>query len=198
MKSLGIRALGDLQTEAPPAAVSAAEPSSGVAERAGLGRPSVGVQSPGDRGWAPAQAALLATSADLVRSARAVSEALNRQHGVTGSGRAILRELVTHGPLTVPALARGRGVTRQRVQTLVSALVEAGYVELVDNPAHKRSRLARSTARGLALLERLERREREELALLKVAVSDAELRRAVAVLQAVSEAFADHRPSAAS
>lgn len=60
----------------------------------------------------------------------------------------LLRSLATGGPQTVPDLARQRPVSRQHIQLLVNRLADAGLVELVENPAHRRSRLVSLTAAG--------------------------------------------------
>lgn len=60
----------------------------------------------------------------------------------------ILRMLVKDGPQTVPDMARSRPVSRQHCQTIANALEAQGYVEFVDNPKHKKSKLVRATRRG--------------------------------------------------
>lgn len=60
----------------------------------------------------------------------------------------ILRVLVKDGPQTVPEMARSRPVSRQHCQTIANALEAEGYVEFVDNPKHKKSKLVRATKKG--------------------------------------------------
>jgi DNA-binding MarR family transcriptional regulator len=93
------------------------------------------------------------------------------------------------GPQTVPQLARERSVTRQHVQALVNPLVEAGYVELLDNPAHRRSRLVGLTESGRELVTGMDCRESEALSALGVAAPGEELRRAAEVLRSVRESL---------
>src|SRR5215467_8953227 len=69
---------------------------------------------------------------------------------LTAGRRGILRGLDRLGPQTVPQMARARPVSRQYVQLLVNDLEAEGLVELLENAAHKRSRLVRLTARGKA------------------------------------------------
>jgi DNA-binding MarR family transcriptional regulator len=76
-------------------------------------------------------------------------------HGVARRG--ILRGLVRYGPQSVPQLARARSVRRQTIQPIVDALVREGVVELIDNPAHMRSRLVQATAVGVEIVERMDR-----------------------------------------
>lgn len=60
----------------------------------------------------------------------------------------VLRLLKTNGPQTVPQLARYRYVPRQSVQKLANEMLKDGVIELVNNPAHKRSKLLRLTPKG--------------------------------------------------
>jgi DNA-binding MarR family transcriptional regulator len=60
----------------------------------------------------------------------------------------ILRLLVKDGPQTVPEMARSRPVSRQHCQTIANALEAQGYVEFIDNPKHKKSKLVRATKKG--------------------------------------------------
>ncbi|UCC74687.1 MAG: winged helix-turn-helix transcriptional regulator [Gemmatimonadota bacterium] len=136
-----------------------------------------------------ALAAVIAETAALFRRLRAAAEELYGQVALSGARRDVLSDLAAHGPQTVPQLARARSVTRQHVQALVNPLVEAGYVELLDNPAHRRSRLVSLTPRGEGLVDEMNRRETEVLRVLEVAARDDDLERAVDALRAVREAF---------
>lgn len=51
-------------------------------------------------------------------------------------------------PQPVAHLARDLGTARQGVQRLVNELLEAGFVELNDNPHHRRAKLVCLTDRG--------------------------------------------------
>ena len=66
-----------------------------------------------------------------------------------------LRSLDVGGPQTVPQIARARPVARQRIQRLANEAAASGYVEFVDNPAHKRSKLVRLTPHGKAAVDDL-------------------------------------------
>lgn len=67
----------------------------------------------------------------------------------------LLKLLDEHGPHTVPALARRRGHSRQYMQGLVDRMCEKGFIDLVENPAHKRSRKAALTPHGREALARM-------------------------------------------
>lgn len=78
--------------------------------------------------------------------------------------RAVLEYLDRHGDTTVPDMARERRVTRQRIQTLVNALLERGMVTTRDNPASRRSPLISLTDDGAETIHAMRRREGEALA----------------------------------
>jgi DNA-binding MarR family transcriptional regulator len=52
-------------------------------------------------------------------------------------------------PEPVARLARNMGLNRQGVQRIVGELVADGFVELNDNPHHRRAKLVVMTAKGL-------------------------------------------------
>ena len=60
----------------------------------------------------------------------------------------VLRILKVKGAQTVPQIARYRYVPRQSIQKLANEMLEDGVIELVNNPAHKRSKLLRLTPKG--------------------------------------------------
>ena len=62
---------------------------------------------------------------------------------------------VLHEPLTVAAIARNMGLTRQSVQRTANLLVEQGLCEYLPNPAHRRAKLLSPTDRGLDSLREL-------------------------------------------
>jgi DNA-binding MarR family transcriptional regulator len=125
----------------------------------------------------------------LFRRLRAVASELYGQGELSGGRRNLLRELEQAGPQTVPQMARARSVTRQHVQALVNPLAEQGYVEFVDNPAHKRSRLVRLTVAGGRYVAEMKRREAELLSQLETGVAARDTRAAAAVVRAVREAM---------
>ena len=78
--------------------------------------------------------------------------------------RSVLEQLALEGPATVPAIARARYVTRQHLQVLVNGLLRLRLVELLDNPAHRRSPLVGLTPAGRRALQRMLAKERRLLA----------------------------------
>jgi DNA-binding MarR family transcriptional regulator len=103
--------------------------------------------------------------------------------------RGILRGLARYGPRTVPQLARARSVTRQHTQEVVDRLVEDGLVELVTNPRHRRSRLVRITARGMAEVEAMDDVDARVLRGIAGGLSLRDLAITARTLRAVREAF---------
>ncbi|MBI1260349.1 MAG: MarR family transcriptional regulator [Rhizobiales bacterium] len=92
-------------------------------------------------------------------SLSAVAERIHESGEAGSARRALLRALVELGAHTVPDLARMRSVSRQFIQMEVNGLLADGFVEYVDNPAHKRSKFVRITPKGFALYKALRHRE---------------------------------------
>ncbi|MFI6814357.1 MarR family winged helix-turn-helix transcriptional regulator [Nonomuraea sp. NPDC050328] len=59
-------------------------------------------------------------------------------------------------PMSVAAIARLRGLTRQGVQRTADLLVDKGLAEYAVNPAHRRAKLLRPTPEGLAAIAQIE------------------------------------------
>lgn len=77
-----------------------------------------------------------------------VLEVLHQGEPLAPSLRGVMRNLMAHGPMTVPDIAALRPVSRQFVQRIVDTLRAKGWVELLANPAHKRSHLVQLTEKG--------------------------------------------------
>lgn len=97
------------------------------------------------------------------QSLKGLADRSHRADGVSASMRAVLECLSAQGPDPVPAIARKKGVSRQHIQVTVDALLEDGLVELLDNPAHKRSPIVALSAKGEALFADIQTREVEIL-----------------------------------
>lgn len=76
----------------------------------------------------------------------------------------MLRTIDEGGPITMAEFARRRGVSRQYIQKIANELIGSGYLELAENPQHKRSGLLTLTAAGRRHLRDLSKRIRRELA----------------------------------
>lgn len=125
----------------------------------------------------------------LFHRLRAAAEQVHAQGEISAGLRGVLRDLERLGPQTVPQMARRRPVSRQHIQVLVNRLVEDGHVELIPNPAHKRSHLVRLTARGESLVVAMNRREEKLLGNLKIGVTEKNLRGVAEVLRKVRESL---------
>ncbi len=127
----------------------------------------------------------------LFHRVRWVAEQIYGEDGRSLPRRGILRGLARYGPRTVPQLARARSVTRQHTQEVVDGLVKDGLVELVTNPNHARSRLVRTTARGLAVVEEMDEVDARVLVAIGGGLAVRDLAITARTLRAVREAFED-------
>lgn len=115
----------------------------------------------------------------LYQSLVQMGEKIHKGSTISMGMRAVLEYLDRNGRTTVPQMAKARRVTRQRIQTLVNALLAEGLVEIQPNPASKRSPLVGLCESGAGKI--LQMREHEGR-FLKVAISDTKLRDAAATL----------------
>ena len=113
--------------------------------------------------------------------------------GLSNARRGILRGLVQFGPQTVPQLARARSVSRQHIQLLVDALARRSLVELVANPAHRRSKLVRPTHAGAAHVREMDETNRRVVSSVAAGLSVRELAITARTLRAVRLAFESER-----
>ncbi len=110
--------------------------------------------------------------------------------GAQSAGRrSILKSLSSGGPQTVPQMARLRAVSRQHIQKLVNGLEADELVELVANPAHKRSRMVRITKVGRAVAKATARREAKILPELSRGIPLEDIHTATRVLKSLKAAF---------
>jgi DNA-binding MarR family transcriptional regulator len=170
-----------------------AERQSMIEEDAATVPDNTGVKMYADDETVSALEAMLEETFALSQQLRATGENLYVQNPLSEGMRAVLRSIERFGPQTVPQLARRRPCSRQRVQLLVNDLLDEDYVELIENPAHKRSSLVSLNARGRSLLEALHHREVMLLKGLEVSVPAAELRAAATVMRAVRSTFESNR-----
>ncbi len=129
----------------------------------------------------------------LSRQVRAAGEDVYPKDDLSRGMRSVLRNLDRFGPQTVPQLARRRQCSRQHVQLLVNDLLAGEYVELIDNPAHRRSHLVSLTPRGQSLMKRIRDHEVRLLKGLEIDVPASDLRAAALVLHSVRSAFENDR-----
>jgi DNA-binding MarR family transcriptional regulator len=127
----------------------------------------------------------------LFHCVRWVAEQIYGEDGRSTTRRGILRGLARYGPRTVPQLARSRSVTRQHVQEVVDRLATDGFVELVANPSHARSRLVRITQRGATFVTRTDDIDARVLVAIGGDLKTPALALTARTLRAVREAFED-------
>ncbi len=132
---------------------------------------------------------LIDETVKLYRRLNLVADEVHHQGEMSGGLRGILRELKKHGPQSVPQMARSRVVSRQHVQMIVNRLIEDGFVELIANPAHKRSPLVSLTPRGMKAVEAMNAHESKLMSGADLGVTDKRMREAAEALRTVREFF---------
>lgn len=111
------------------------------------------------------------------------ADKLARELGLSSARWQVLNALELAGkPLTVAAIARLMGLKRQSVQRTADALVQQGFLDFRDNPAHRRARLAVLTERSVATLQALSQRRQVWAAGLNGEIPVAELQQATRTL----------------
>ena len=126
---------------------------------------------------------LFEESAALANRLKKNARLLHRNDNLSASGRGLLQTLQLHGSMTVPQLAAARSTSRQNIQVLVDRLAEAGFIESVTNPDHKRSVLVGLTTAGRAMLASANEREAVLLGNLLPHAASAQLREATELLR---------------
>ncbi len=93
----------------------------------------------------------------------------------------------------MPQIAALRSTSRQNIQILVDRLEADARVEMMPNPAHKRSALARLTPRGTHSLHAGEEGQKEILAQIGAGLSEEEISTVITVLRKVYGLLANDR-----
>ena len=132
---------------------------------------------------------LINETAALFHRLRIVADEVHHHGEMSGGLRSILRSLNKVGELTVPQMARERAVSRQHVQMLVNQLADKGFVDFIENPAHKRSAFVRLTLQGKKAVEAMDRREGKLLSKSSVGASDKKMSEAAETLRQVRSFF---------
>jgi DNA-binding MarR family transcriptional regulator len=117
---------------------------------------------------------------------KALGDELHGDLDVTTAMRAVMETLSDAGPMTVPQIAKLKGVTRQHIQLLADALVEGGFASVKENPAHRRSSLITLTEKGRRAFAKMRAREAPLIEELSGEFEAQELERATAVLTRLS------------
>jgi DNA-binding MarR family transcriptional regulator len=101
-----------------------------------------------------------------------------------------------HAPTTVAQIARRLGLARQSVQRVADLLEREGLVSYEDNPDDQRAQLLELTARGRSALATIQKAQRVWADSLGARIGEPELRRAGDVLERLSAALQEPKPSA--
>ena len=109
--------------------------------------------------------------------------------GLSVGVRNVLDQLRLGGDRTVPQLARAQDLSRQYTQRMVDQAATDGLVELVENPAHRRSRLVRLTPTGAAAIGSVIDRELSLLTRVGGDLTAAELEGTLRVLHHMDQAL---------
>jgi DNA-binding MarR family transcriptional regulator len=108
-----------------------------------------------DRGKRPAALAVDLLIREILFSffrLNAIGERLFAGIGQTPGKVSLMRSLMEQGPQSVAQIARARPVARQAVQRMADELAAQALIEFVENPTHRRAKLARLTAKGKKLM----------------------------------------------
>lgn len=136
---------------------------------------------------------LTMTAALLYFRMRRAAEEMMKEGTQSSGRRSVLKSLANSGPQTVPQMARDRTVSRQHIQKLVNGLSDDGLVELIDNPAHRRSKLVQITAAGRETADFTLQREAQILPELVRGIPLEDLETATRVLEHLKAAFEGER-----
>ncbi len=98
-----------------------------------------------------------------------------------------MRSLALIGPLTVPQIAQMRPTSRQRMQRLADELAAQGFVEFIDNPRHRRSKLVRLTRKGNARYRELSARFLAIASTMGADLSEADIRKTTEIVRRLSD-----------
>ena len=109
-----------------------------------------------------------------------------RAAGLNDSEMMVLNAVVEAvRPPTVPQIGRSFGQPRQIVQRAANSLVDAGLVETMPNPDHKRALLLRPSSAGLELKRAVDARADAIAADLAVGLDEPQAAAAVMALRAL-------------
>jgi DNA-binding MarR family transcriptional regulator len=117
-----------------------------------------------------------------------LAEHLARPAGITAAWWQVLGAVLNQ-PLSVSAIAREMGITRQAVQRTADVLVDRGLVEYRDNPAHRRAKLVAVTADGRTANSAIGPHHAQHARELSAVLGVDQLADAVAALTKLSEAL---------
>jgi DNA-binding MarR family transcriptional regulator len=111
-----------------------------------------------------------------------------KSEGLSDSEMSVLNAVVeADRPPTVPQIGRSFGQPRQLVQRAANSLIDAGLIEPLPNPDHKRAVLLRATGEGTALKRESDARADAIAADVGAGVDPEALRTAITALRTIRQ-----------
>jgi DNA-binding MarR family transcriptional regulator len=120
----------------------------------------------------------------------AAGDALSRPAGQSSARWQVLA-MLENGPATVADTARVLGLARQSVQRVADLLETDGLVRFVENPRHRRAKLAELTGEGRTVLAEIQTAQRPWADRIGGSVGARDLRRATETLDRLVGALSD-------
>lgn len=117
-----------------------------------------------------------------------LAERLAQPAGLTATWWQVLGA-VLKAPLSVSAIARQMGITRQAVQRTADVLVDRGLAEYRVNPAHRRAKLVAITAEGRAAIAAINPQHARHAGRLTRAIASDQLADTIAAMTTLSQAL---------
>ena len=120
----------------------------------------------------------------------AEGDRITSEYGLTSARWKVLGAISLAGsPLTVPQIARAKGLTRQGVQRLVDIMHKDGLLEFLENPEHKRAKLISLSKLGKKSYEKLDQKQKKWARSNTHQMNKDELEATLSVLKKVSGQF---------
>jgi DNA-binding MarR family transcriptional regulator len=101
----------------------------------------------------------------------------------------LMRLLKADGPKTMPEIARMRSVSRQYIQKLANEVIDRGWLTLIDNPGHRRSKMLQLTKSGERQLAVMSERLAAHVDQIAGDFAESELRITIETLRRVRRAL---------
>jgi DNA-binding MarR family transcriptional regulator len=138
---------------------------------------------------APENLAILLREPFRAMNDELIARLAERGHPEVRSAHGAVFQYLDDAGTRVSALAERAGMTKQAMAELVAHLEAHGYVERVPDPADRRAKLVRTTARGRAVFAEVRTFVAEVDARLVARLGEAKLRRLRTLLVELHEAL---------
>lgn len=114
-----------------------------------------------------------------------------RDKDISVNQRVVLELLLNLGDQTVPQLAAEMSFQRQYIQKIANDLIEKNLVEVVKNPAHKKSNNLQISKKGKGLINSILTIEDQNLKKVAKNLSLNEIRLSTSVLEKINQSFSE-------